>query len=534
MISIFFPKVPTTTLAANQNPPLAEIAAIFDRVGQEKKIPPVILKAIAYTESGWRQWDNNGNVVTGYWGSTPNIGIMQIGSYNPNDTALVERLKNDITFNIEYGAEILLDKWEATPRIGDGDPNKLENWYFALWAYNGWVSYNNPNNAAAAGRTAYQDKIIKLIGTEYYKGLVEPSKVTPIPAHLIPAGTVPGKGTVWETPQPIHYGGLNEVPVLSANDIILLESVNRLAGTDRIDTAIKIGLKGWPDGAQTVIIARADDFPDALAGVALANKYDAPILLTPRKILDPRVEEALLTLKPNKVILLGGEKALEVKVEQRMREAVNWTHDFERIAGKDRFETAALIASRFPNATGAALATGQNFPDALSLASAAGAQGYPLLLVGKNNLPKATEDYLRSTSLSSIYIAGGEGVISAAAAAAITQVSGLTPDQIVRLDGSDRYATSALVVKEFYPQTDKLYLATGKDFPDALAGAALVGKHNTPMLLIPSSGPIDGSQTQAYLKTLPSQTHIEIFGGEKAISDQGILKVKKLLLETQI
>lgn len=507
---------------------MEEIAGIFDRVGKQKQIPPVILKAIAYTESGWRQWDGNGNVVASYWGNTPNIGIMQVGSYNPSNIDLVNKLKNDISFNIEYGADILLSKWNATPRIGDGDPNKLENWYFALWAYNGWVTNNNPNNVASSGRVTYQDKIIRLIGTEYFKGLANPSKVTPLPASLIPYGTLPGKNTAWKTPDPIHYGGLDQTVTLTDEEINLLESVNRLAGEDRIETAAKIALNGWPNGSETVLIAKSDDFPDALAGVALASKNNAPILLTSNNHLDSRTEETLLNLKPLKVILLGGQNALGDQVEKRLREVLPET-DFERIAGQDRIETAALIASRFLDNHKVALATGSNFPDALSLASAAGAQGYPLLLVSKDSLPIATEEYLKKAELQSLYIAGGEGIISSAVLQSITQASGVPIEQINRLSGHDRYDTSTLILQEFYPTATKIFLATGQDFPDALAGAALAANRNAPMLLIPPSGPTKNSITENYIKTLPLEVDFEVFGGEKAISDYGIVKVKNLL-----
>lgn len=528
IICLIFP-IGQTVNASNQNPSLQEIAAIFDKVGYEKQIPPVILKAIAYTESGWRQWDSAGNVVTAYWEGNPNIGIMQVGSYNQNDTTLVNKLKNDINFNIEYGADILLSKWNATPRIGDGDPNKLENWYFAIWAYNGWVTYNNPNNAVAAGRIAYQDKIIQLIGTDYFKRLVNPSQVTPIPAHLIPAGTLPSRNTVWQTPQPIHYGGLDVVSAFSADEIIFLEKVNRSAGPDRIETAVEIALNGWPDGCETVLLARADDFPDALAGVALAYKHNAPILLTSKHQLDSRVQEALLKLKPLKIILLGGDNALGNQVEESLRDVLNWTEDFERIAGKDRFETATLIASRFPTSNGIALSIGSNFPDALSLASAAGAQGYPLLLVGKDSLPQVTQGYLKNAHPHSLYIAGGEAAISSTLAQSIAEASGVPTENVMRLAGQNRYETSTIITKLFYPTPTKVFLATGQDFPDALAGAALAASRKTPMLLIPPLGPTEDSFTAGYIKTLSPQVELEVFGGEKAISDRGIINIKHLL-----
>lgn len=299
-ICLILPGKPIPLMAA-QNPSREEIAQIFERVAQEKQVPAEILKAIAYTESGWRQWDSNGNVVANNAGRPPYLGIMQVGTYNPANTKLVNNLKNDIAVNIAYGADALLSKWDMTPRIGDGDKSKLENWYFAIWAYNSWSTRNNPNNAATAGRVAYQDKILKLMATEFYKGVTAPVQVTPVPRSLLPSGTVPSKSVNWQTPEPIHYAAFSTAePPLSSEDEALLAGVPRIAGTDRIDTALKIAATGWPEGCETVVLVKSGDFPDALAGVALARKHNAPILLTPQDSLDNRVEEALLNLKPQK------------------------------------------------------------------------------------------------------------------------------------------------------------------------------------------------------------------------------------------
>ena len=137
--------------------------------GQAHHIPPMILFAIAYQESGWRQFDANGNPVT-----NPNnggVGIMQItGSTAAGFDA--NQLRTSITYNIEAGAEVLEGKWGTTPVIGDGNGNvgreKLENWYYAIWAYNSWGFINNPNyiNAAkpyTAHNPVYQDLIYNWI-----------------------------------------------------------------------------------------------------------------------------------------------------------------------------------------------------------------------------------------------------------------------------------------------------------------------------------------------------------------------------------
>jgi putative cell wall-binding protein len=526
-VCLIIPAVPATAKAA-QNPSVAEISKIFDQVAQEKQVPAEILKAIAYHESGWRQWDSNGNVVANYSGRRPYLGIMQVGAYNAADTATINKLKTDIAFNIAYGADVLLSKWEMTPQIGDGDKNKLENWYFAIWAYNTWTTKNNPNNAAAAGRVPYQDAILNLIGSDYLPGVVKPVQVTPVPKSSIPAGTLPSSGGNWKTPEPVHYTSLTaETAAVSTN--ALLTSVLRIAGTDRIDTADKIADQGWPYGCNTVILAKADDFPDALAGVALAKQKNAPILLTPQASLDPRVGDELRKLKPLNVIILGGSEAVSASVEKQLKEVLTWTQNIERIAGEDRFETAALIARQFPIEQGIAVTTGFNFPDALSLAAAAAAKGYPLLLVGKDDLSPAAAEVLATHYPRQVYIAGGEDVVSAKLAEQISETTGLGEDQITRLAGDDRYETSALILKTLFPQPQKIFLATGQNFPDALAGAALAANQNTPMLLVSPQGPASGSKTEDYLLSIENDVVLHIFGGKEAVTDQSVIRTKSLL-----
>jgi Copper amine oxidase N-terminal domain./Transglycosylase SLT domain. len=179
-------------------------------------VPSVILMAIAYFESGWRQFDANGNTVVGSNATSLDIGIMQINSSGRSD---IDRLMTDIDYNIETGAKMLDGKWKLTPGIGDRDRNVLENWYYAIWAYNGFSSTNNPNTV---GGRHYQDRILALMARQVLgsdgQPLWPPVAVTP-PNPLIvasPVGWIP-------TPQPVHYGDLyggfnpgDNVPVLES------------------------------------------------------------------------------------------------------------------------------------------------------------------------------------------------------------------------------------------------------------------------------------------------------------------------------
>ncbi|HHV65951.1 MAG TPA: transglycosylase SLT domain-containing protein [Peptococcaceae bacterium] len=512
------------------NPPLEEIASKLETIARAKGIPSVILKAVAFVESGWRQFDKNGNVLIGKSQSNPSLGIMQITTYDASDPVLVEKLKYDIDFNISYGADLLNEKWKMVPTIGDGDRNKLENWYFALWAYNSWSIKNNPNNAKAQGLVAYQDAVIKKAATEYLPGgVVTPVQITPIPPELIPSDTVPRKDQVWETPLPYTLGDLNVGTGESVSRGADQGSVTRVYGPNRVETANQIALKGWPNGAKTVILTRDDDFPDALAGVPLAKMYNAPILVTNPQELYPSVRDVLTTLKPSRIIILGGESAVSQAVEMQVNQALSWEINLRRIAGEDRFETASRIAREFPVSGKVALATGMDFPDALSLASAAAAEGIPLLLVSPHNMPEVTRETLQELAPREIYLAGGEAAISNAVAEEAAQAVGITIDNIQRFAGKDRYDTSLLIAREFYPWTEELFLATGRDYVEPLASGALAACRNSCLLLVPPNDFTDPEAVENYLQALPSTTYVQVVGGESIISEEIVNKVKTFL-----
>ena len=513
-----------------QNPSYEEIARKLEIVARSKQIPSVILKAVAFVETGWRQFDKNGNVVTNPYGPRPGLGIMQVTSYDSSDTALVNKLKYDIDFNIAYGADILNAKWDFAPKISNGDRNILENWYFALWAYNGWVPYNNPNNASAAGRVAYQDKIIKLAASGYLSaGVVTPVQITPMLSELFPFGTLPSRSYTWETPEPFTIGDLRVGRGDDSSRGEAMGAITRIAGNNKIETVNRIALTGWPHGTETVIITRSDNFPDALAGVPLAKKYAAPILVTDPQELDISVIDVLNTLKPTTAIILGGEGAISQTVEAQLREVLYWTEDITRIAGENRFETAALIAKEFPKESMVAIATGMDFPDALSLASAAAGADMPLLLTSTDEVPEATLQALQELQPIGIYLAGGESVISAKVVEHLSQATGIAGEHIIRLHGNNRYNTSVNIAERFYPETGGIYLATGQDFTDPLAAGALAASKRAALILVSPGGFKMGSPIENYFKKQTHSTDVIIIGGQNTVQDQTILQIKYLL-----
>ena len=122
-------------------------------------IPPVLLKAVAWIESGWAQASYDPFVAYGEVGPTLvshdcGYGIMQVTSGMQNVTGVPNldqaMIGGHYAFNIARGARILADKWnqapEFRPLVGDRNPGIVENWYYALWSYNGFAFKNHPLN----------------------------------------------------------------------------------------------------------------------------------------------------------------------------------------------------------------------------------------------------------------------------------------------------------------------------------------------------------------------------------------------------
>lgn len=250
-------------------------------------------------------------------------------------------------------------------------------------------------------------------------------------------------------------------------------NTERISGQDRIETAIGIAQKGWTS-AQSVILCEYRDYPDSIAATPFAASLDAPILLTGGDSLDQRVVRELRRLNPQKVFLLGGQGCLKASIEAELEElSLPW----ERIGGRDRYETSVLLARKL-NSDTLIIANGDNFPDALSAASYAGNRQIPIVLTSKT-MPACVLEYCHDTQPGHIIVIGGEGAVP---------TESLTNNNLsvgTRLGGKDRYDTNSQVVAYMQNevQTDDLFLASGMTFADAVAGTVLASKFKAPLIL---------------------------------------------------
>ena len=273
-------------------------------------------------------------------------------------------------------------------------------------------------------------------------------------------------------------------PQLTSDLAIIVDTVppTRLAGVDRYATGAAISAATYPPGVAVAYVATGLNFPDALAGAAAAGSQGAPILLVTSNSIPGATAVELTRLQPGRIVVLGATGVISNYLLSAL--AAYTTGTVTRIAGPDRYATAAAIsaATYAPGVAVTYVATGLNFPDALAGAAAAGSQGAPVLLVGTDEIPSATATELNRLQPGRIVILGAGGVVSANVADAL---QAFTTGAVTRLSGDNRYATAAAISAATYaPGVAIAYVATGANFPDALAGAAAAGWQHAPILLV--------------------------------------------------
>ncbi|WP_407308213.1 cell wall-binding repeat-containing protein [Desulfosporosinus sp. SB140] len=297
-------------------------------------------------------------------------------------------------------------------------------------------------------------------------------------------------------------------PLISKADVSA-NSTFRMAGNDRYQTAVEVSKNGWPTGSNSLILAYGENFPDALSAASLAKKMSAPILLTPRNELDSNTANEIIRLGTKQVYIVGGTGVVSGNVADKL---ISMGITVERIAGYDRFETSVCVAQKLGSCSEAFIVTGEDFPDALSVAPIAAKKGIPILLVAKDYLPDSVKNYLSEKNIAKTYVVGGSDIIDS------NVVAQLPNPEII--NGSDRYDRNVNIINKFSSDIDfsNVYLATGENFPDALAGAALAPNTSSPIILIITT-PSYGTNKLIFDKSSLIKS-IRVLGGTAVVTDK--------------
>jgi putative cell wall-binding protein len=257
----------------------------------------------------------------------------------------------------------------------------------------------------------------------------------------------------------------------------------RIGGPDRFTVASAISREAFPEGADTVYIANGLNFPDALGGGPAAFASGGPLLLvTPTQIpADTSVE--LARLDPDSIVILGDTPSVSAAVASQLT-AYAPVH---RIAGADRFDTSIKTALHaFPDGVDVLyIATGRNFPDALSAGPAAISRDGTVLIVD-GALSEASVELraaLETLAPRRILVVGDALAVSTAFELDLVDL-GYT---VERVAGVDRWDTSMRIATEAFGNVDEALLAVGTRFPDALAGGVLAGVRGVPLIVSPTN-----------------------------------------------
>lgn len=301
----------------------------------------------------------------------------------------------------------------------------------------------------------------------------------------------------------------------------------RLAGGTRHATSVEVARAAWPSGTTRAVVARADQYADALAGGPLAAAMDAPVLLTDSGSLHPEVARVLDDLGVEHVTVLGGEAAITPQVVDQLRTG---HRTVTRLSGPDRWATAAAIAAetvrlrrdplsppRVLVVEGANADPSRGWPDAVAAGAWAASTGSPILLTTTGGLPGPTLDALHALSgdLGGVTIVGGPTAVSAEVEVALLR-TGLDVDRVA---GGDRWATSAAVADRHTSDADvsSVLLTSGRNWPDALvAGPAAAAAGGT--LLLTDTGAVP-APIGNWLADHPVDV-VAAVGGAAVVADQ--------------
>ena len=316
----------------------------------------------------------------------------------------------------------------------------------------------------------------------------------------------------------LPYGTDIEFATLTVPGDVVGATVDRLAGPQRIATAAAVSRSTF-DAAESVVVATAETYADALAGAPLAASLDAPLLLSGRDGLATDAAEEIERLGATRAILLGGPTALAPQVEQDLTDL---DVEVRRLGGADRFATAGLVFDELGGANEVLVAEGEHvnaargWPDALSASALGAAQRMPVLLVNAERLPDATRDRLAADT--AVTIVGGTASVSSDVEEELDAAAGA----VSRLAGDDRYATSALAARASLDRgasAAAVYLATGRDFADGLVAGAAAGADGGILLLVDGQDLARSAATTAVLEERRADLReVHVVGGIVAIS----------------
>ncbi|MEN3273215.1 MAG: hypothetical protein V7636_1976 [Actinomycetota bacterium] len=335
------------------------------------------------------------------------------------------------------------------------------------------------------------------------------------------------------------YSSLNAAEHLDAplgQQAAAASPIPRLAGTDRVGTAIAASAKGWADGSADVVLASGSSYSEALPASVLAGAKKGPLLLVTTDRLPAAVGDELTRLKAKTVTVVGSVAPM---VDDDLR-ARNVTVRRVGTSG-DPVATAAAIAREVGGTSAiAVLVNRDRFADGVSASALAAGHGWPILLTSTTSVPQVSVDAWRAIGVHRIVLVGGTGVIAqnvedfvASKGGCQTGAAG-SPCEVERLAGADRYATSVATTQRALGLGDRslasTLLDTGTAFPDALSTGPLAARLGGVALLVDGSGALHDAASRDLLRAHRTEvTSPIIVGGSAAVTSAADRAIQEAL-----
>lgn len=290
-------------------------------------------------------------------------------------------------------------------------------------------------------------------------------------------------------------------------------TVERIGGINRYETCVNISKKSF-DNSDVAILASGQKVHDALTSGGIAAKLKAPLLLTKKDTLPNVVMDELKRLKVKRVIFVGGEQSISKSLENQLAK----TFKVQRVSGKDRYETSIKLAEELNKGSKQEnIIVNANTVDALSAGPVAAKLNRSIILTDGKNLPEGSKSIVDINSSSNVIIGGTDSM----------NIKGLKGD---RISGINRYETSTKIAEKYYQgNNDKVVLANGTNYIDALSAINLVLSKKAPVLLAKTDA-LDASVSK-YLEKNAKGAYL--LGGEDSISASLSKNIEKTIKDAQ-
>ncbi|MDH6181726.1 putative cell wall-binding protein [Microbacteriaceae bacterium SG_E_30_P1] len=405
--------------------------------------------------------------------------------------------------------------------VSPGGLESVASAYGSTWELNATVTSPTVTASPSGSNNTTLSGTVPHAGIRYTVDVHIDGSPTPFATANVNAGTGGWSVNVSSLPAGLHsYSaiaryGTQSVSAPTTGYLKRGMNIDRIQAANRYLMAVEISKKAYPSGgAPVVYVTNGATYPDALsAGPAAALQGGVMLLSTPTT-LPVEVRDEIIRLGPARIVVVGGTATVPADVYNALAAL---QPNIERIGGANRYEASRnIVADAFSgeNPTTAYIATGKNFPDALGASAAGAAFGWPVILVDgtATTLDSATITLLNNLGVDEIKVAGGPASVSNGIFNALKAVDP-TP---TRLSGANRYEASANIAIDAFGAgaPERAYLATGLNFPDALAGGPLAAQTASPILAVRDT--CVPAESLSALQLMES-THVTLLGGTASL-----------------